>query len=127
MSRTAPCQVMQESQAGVVAPVQVFHHEQHGVRPGLAGQEVGQRLKAAALLLFGIEEWQHGRRSSTWKQVADIREQREEAGPTADWSRKSAQGPAERVGDGVIGRKATTLRKQKVVSESLGFDLGHQA
>ncbi len=32
-----------------------------------------------------------------------------------------------RVGDGVIGRKATALHKQKVVRGSVDFDLSHQA
>src|SRR5689334_2119537 len=60
MSGAAPCQVVQEVQAGVVATVEVFQNAQHGVSSGQAGQELGQGLKAAALLLFRIERGEGG-------------------------------------------------------------------
>src|SRR5260370_38852052 len=62
VSRAVACQVVEKFQAGIIAPVQVFHYEQHRVRPGLVGQKVGQGLKAAALLLFGIESRYYDRR-----------------------------------------------------------------
>jgi hypothetical protein len=46
---------MEEFQAGIITPVEVFHHDQLGVRSGMTDQEVRQGLKATALLLFGIK------------------------------------------------------------------------
>ena len=46
------------------------------MRAGLASQEVGESLKAAAFLLFGIECWQHRWGRSIC--VADIGEQGKE-------------------------------------------------
>src|SRR2546425_13378574 len=138
MSRAASCQIMEEFQTDVVAPMEVFYYEQHRVRSSQECQEVGQGLKAAAFLLFGIEQCQRGRRSNIRKQVADIRKQREKRlcdllylggrpGERVTGQEGAQQVQQRSVGNGVIGRKATALQKQKVVRSSIRFDLSHQA
>ncbi len=79
MSRAASSQVVEEFQADVVAPVQVFHHKQQRTFFCLPAQEVGQGLKAPTLLLFGIERCERWWRRDSCKHVAEIREQGKES------------------------------------------------
>src|SRR5215472_3983375 len=79
MKSTTSRQVVQEFQADVIAPVYVFHHEQHGIFSRLSYQIVGQDLKAATLLLLGIKWVLTRRMRPTRKHVAEIREQGEKS------------------------------------------------
>src|SRR5690242_11019026 len=78
MRSATSCQVMEEFQAGVIAPVQVFQHTEHGMLPGLARQEVGQDLKAVTFLLFRIEQRRGELLRFINQQMAEIRKQGEE-------------------------------------------------
>ena len=49
--------MQQELQAGLVGPVQIFHHEQDGVLPCLLREEVRQHGKETMLLSLRIERW----------------------------------------------------------------------
>jgi hypothetical protein len=55
MSRTAPRQVVEEFQAGIIAPMNIFNDERHWPSAGLIHEELGQRRKEAAFLLFRIK------------------------------------------------------------------------
>src|SRR5262249_10491267 len=73
---TAPCQVVEELEAGVVAPMHILHAQQHGRARCLARDELGEGGEEAALLLFGIERRQ--RRHIRWQgyHIGQQREQR---------------------------------------------------
>jgi hypothetical protein len=58
----APRQVMEEFQAGLITPMNIFNDEQHWLFGGLTCKELRQRGKEAAFLLFGI-------RCGQWSQV----------------------------------------------------------
>src|SRR5436190_19536932 len=55
INRAASCQVMEEFQADVVTPMQVFQNQEDRSLNRLRRKEVCQNLKAAALLLLRIE------------------------------------------------------------------------
>src|SRR5437870_401571 len=61
-SSTAPRQVMEKFQAGLVTPMYIFDDEQHWLFGGLTCKELRQSGKEAAFLLFGI-------RCGQWSQV----------------------------------------------------------
>src|SRR5216684_3782889 len=70
LSSTASRQVMQEFQAGLVTPMNIFNDEQHRLFGGLTCKELRQRCKEAAFLLFWIER---GKRVQVRWQGNDIR------------------------------------------------------
>src|SRR5215470_20406940 len=79
MKGTTSRQIVQEFQADVIAPVEVFHHEQHGMFSRQSRQVVGQDLKVMTLLLLGIEYVLTGQRRFIRKHVAEFRKQGEKS------------------------------------------------
>src|SRR2546429_5603095 len=71
-SSTAPCQVMEKVQAGLVTPMQVLNDQQHGLLGGLAEEEMSQGGEKTTFLVLRIK-W--GQRGEIGWQREQVREQ----------------------------------------------------
>src|ERR1700676_3975605 len=65
----AACQVQEQVQAEVITPVDVLHHEQHGVLRCLLRHKMGHGREESSLLLFRLDRWWCG-------QVCQVGEQK---------------------------------------------------
>ena len=76
---TAACQVQQKVQAEVVTPMDVLHHEEHGVSCRLIGKEMSHGSEEPSLLFFWINNWRRGKgrhvgeeQRQVWQQKGEL-------------------------------------------------------
>src|SRR6202011_4238031 len=74
----AACQVQQQVQAQVITPVEVLHHEQHGVPYGLLHHKMGHGREESSLLLFWIGRGGRGQGRQVRKQQRQLGQQARE-------------------------------------------------
>src|SRR6266568_3198702 len=101
---TAPRQVMEKVQAGLVTPMQVLHDQQRRLFGGLAEEEMSQGGEKTTFLVLRIKRGQRG----------EIRRQREQI------QKRS-------VGTGTVRWETLALQKKEALSSRVGLRLGHQA
>src|SRR5215469_644715 len=125
---------MEEFQAGLITPMNIFNDEQHGLLPGLPDEELCEGSEEAAFLLFWIgrgrerlirwkrhkirEQWRHFTRKRCYSGGARCREYAGciRAQEIEEWSVRA----------GEISREAIALQEQEVMGRGVGFRLGHQ-
>ena len=79
MCGNAARQRQEQIQAGLIAPVQVFNDQDERLAHGEAGEDLHQRLDAAALLLLGVRRRIGRRVGQTIRQMSgEFRQQSDE-------------------------------------------------
>src|SRR5207302_7054813 len=72
---TAPCQVMEKVQAGLVTPMQVLHDQQRRLFGGQSGEPSCQCLEEATFLLFWLKRGEWGRKSRIGQRRHQVRDE----------------------------------------------------
>ena len=79
---TAAGQVQQKVQTEVVTPMDVLHHEEHGVSCRLIGKEMSHGSEEPSLLFFWINSWRRGKgrqvgeeQRQVWQQARERRDE----------------------------------------------------
>ena len=132
LSSTAPCEILEKFQTGIIAPMHIFNDQQQGLLCRLAQEEMRQGGEEAAFLLFGVERERRRQSCHLREELCDLWEQgRQFAGKRChETSELSGIGVEEdrvqhveqwRVGTGMIGREAITLQGLEALSQNLCF------
>src|SRR6266699_4122559 len=75
---TAAGQVQQKVQAEVVTPMDILHHEEHGLPCRLLHQKMRHGSEEPSLLLFRINRWWDGERCQIREKQCQVRQQSSE-------------------------------------------------
>ncbi len=135
---TAACQVQQKVQAEIVTPMDVLHHEEHGMSCRLFRQEMGHGSEEPSLLLF----WTNRRRCREGRQVGEeqcqvgqqARECRDECvhvvcegGRGITRKIRPEEVKQRRVRERAVRLETISLKEEKVPLRGIGFCLSDQA